>query len=180
MSRKKYKTKTKGSAGQNRAESEAFFWQDDNRGEWAGNAALLLEKSVWRFRLGTGVLYTSLSDWEPTNSDQDGALITEKYYPQEDTFGQPRPQNHTVSIPVSASIAITKSLHGFAELAFPVDGYKTDRGPSAAAGCRIVTHSHAYSLFLSNTSNNSFNSTFTGGYQHDRLDVFGFDISVFF
>lgn len=157
-----------------------FFWQDDNRGEWAGNAALLLEKSLWRFRLGTGVLYTSLSDWERTESNQSGALSQDKYYPQEDTFGQPRPQNHTVAIPVSASVAITPSLHGFAELAFPVDGYETDRGPSAAAGCRIVTHSHAYSLFLSNTSNNSFNSTLTGGYQHDRLDVFGFDISIFF
>ncbi len=157
-----------------------FFWQDDNRGEWAGNAALLVEKSMWRFRVGTGLLYTSLSNWEPTQSNQAGSLDTEKYYPKEDTFGDPRPIEHTTAIPLSVSVALTKSLHGFGELAFPVDGYETDRGPSAAAGFRFVTPSHAYSLFLCNTSNNGFNSTFAGGYKHDRLDVFGFDISIFF
>jgi len=156
-----------------------FFWEDDNSGEWAGNAAILVEKSMWRFRVGTGLLYTSLSTWEPTSSTQVGG-DSAKLYPKEQPWIVQRPIEHTMAIPLSVSVALTRSLQGFGELAFPVDGYETGRGPSAAAGFRYVTPSHAYSLFLCNTSNNGFNSTFTGGYKNDRLDVFGFDISIFF
>ena len=64
--------------------------------------------------------------------------------------------------------------------AFPVDGYSTGKGPSMAAGWRYNTHTHAYSIYLSNTANGSYNSTFTGGYKNNQLDLFGFDISIFF
>ena len=156
-----------------------FFWEDDNSGEWAGNAAILVEKSILGFRVGTGLLYSSLSTWEPTGSTQVGG-DSPKLYPKEQPWKVPRPAEHTTAIPLSVSVALTKKLYGFGELAFPVDGYETGRGPSAAAGLRYVSPSHAYSLFLCNTSNNGFNSTFTGGYKEDRLDVFGFDISIFF
>jgi hypothetical protein len=85
-----------------------------------------------------------------------------------------------MAIPVSLSFALTKSQQLFGEAAFPVDGYDTGKGPSMAAGWRYNTHTHAYSIFLSNTANGSFNSTFTGGYTRDKLDLFGFDISIFF
>jgi len=156
-----------------------YFWQDDNHGEWAGNAALLLEKSIKRFRIGTGVLYTSLSDFQTTSTKQSGAALS-KLYPQEFDPGKPNTENHTVAVPLSISLAMTKKLQLFGEAAFPIDGYKTGNGPSAVAGLRIDTHTHSYSLFLANTSNNSFNSTFSGGYKRERLDVFGFDINIFF
>lgn len=157
-----------------------YFWQNDNGGEVAGNSALLLEKSFWRFRAGTGFLYTSLSDWQQTDSRQGGAQLEDKWYPQEDTFGSPRPARHTAAIPLSLSFALTKSQQLFGEMAFPVSGYDTGNGPSMAAGWRYNTHTHAYSIYLSNTSNGSFNSAFTGGYKENQLDVFGFDISIFF
>jgi hypothetical protein len=155
------------------------FWQDDDHKEYAGNAALMVEKSFWRFRAGSGLLYTSLSTFEGANSTQDDTA-PDKLYPNEDAGGAPRPENHTMAIPVSLSFAITKSQQLFGELAFPIDGYDTGNGPSMSAGWRYNTHTHAYSIYLSNTANGSYNSVFTGGYKDNRLDLFGFDISIFF
>lgn len=156
-----------------------YFWQDDGEGKWAANAALLFEKSLWRFRVGSGLLYTSMSTFEGARSTQTATAL-DKLYPNEDAFGATRPQNHTLAIPVSLAFALGKNAQLFGEMAFPVDGYETGNGPSAAAGWRYNTHTHAYSIFLSNTANISYNSAFTGGYKHDRLDLFGFDISIFF
>ena len=153
-----------------------IFWQDDDNMEFAANAALLVEKSMGRFRAGSGLLYTSLSAYE----EESTAYTATKYYKNEETFGAPRPQNHTLAIPISLSLALNARHQLFGEAAFPVDGYDTGNGPSMAAGWRYNTPTHAYSLYLSNTANGSFNSAFTGGYRDDRLDLFGFDISIFF
>ena len=155
-----------------------YFWQDQGEGLWAGNAALLAEKSFWRFRAGSGLLYTSLSTYESARSNT--GKDTDKIYPNEDAFGMPRPENHTMAIPVSLSFALTKTQQLFTEMAFPISGYDTGNGPSMAAGWRYNTHTHAYSIYLSNTANGSYNSTFTGGYKANQLDLFGFDISIFF
>jgi hypothetical protein len=155
------------------------FWQDDNHKEYAGNAALMVEKSFWRFRAGSGLLYTSLSNFEHARSNQPDTA-PDKLYPNEDAFGAPRPENHTFAIPVSLSFALTKSQQLFGEMAFPVDGYDTGCGPSMAAGWRYNTHTHAYSVYLSNNPNGSYNSGFTGGYKDNQLDLLGFDISIFF
>lgn len=154
------------------------FWQDDDNKEYAGNAALMFEKSFWRFRAGSGLLYTSLSTYEAARSNK--GTDTDKLYPNEDAFGASRPENHTMAIPVSLSFALTKSQQLFAEAAFPVDGYDTGNGPSMTTGWRYNTHTHAYSIYLSNTANGSYNSVFTGGYKDTQLDLFGFDISIFF
>ena len=156
-----------------------YFWQDEGKGRWAGNAALMAEKSFWRFRAGSGLLYTTLSTFEGARSTQPDTA-PDKLYPNEDAFGASRPQNHTMAIPVSLSFALTKSQQLFGEMAFPVDGYDTGNGPSMAAGWRYNTHTHAYSIYLSNTANGSYNSAFTGGYKRNQLDLFGFDISIFF
>jgi hypothetical protein len=156
-----------------------YFWQDEGAGRWAGNAALLAEKSFWRFRAGSGLLYTSLSEFQGAVSTQSDTEH-DKPYPNEDADGVSRPENHTMAIPVSLSFALTKRQQLFSEMAFPVSGYDTGNGPSMAAGWRYNTHSHAYSIYLSNTANLSYNSAFTGGYKENRLDLFGFDISIFF
>lgn len=155
------------------------FWQDDGNKEYAENAALLFEKSFWRFRAGSGLLYTSLSTFEHVNSNQNGGAPNKDYI-NEFYGANPGEPNHTMAIPVSVSFALTKSQQLFGEAAFPVDGYDTDCGPSMSAGWRYNTHTHAYSIYLSNNPNGSFNSAFTGGYIRDRLDLFGFDISIFF
>ncbi len=163
-----------------------YFWQDQEAGKWAGNAALMAEKSFWRFRVGSGLLYTSLSAFQGAYSDDSDRAHTKVYLnesPELDVVtGAPldRPQNQTMAIPVSLSFALTKSQQLFGEAAFPVNGYDTGNGPSLAAGWRYNTHTHAYSIYLSNTANGSFNSSFTGGYTRNRLDLFGFDISIFF
>ncbi|MCU0856868.1 MAG: hypothetical protein MUC65_00500, partial [Pontiellaceae bacterium] len=125
-------------------------------------------------------LYTSLSTFEAANSAQSGLALS-KNYPNEffgpGNDGEP---NHTLAIPLSCGFALSKSHQLFGEAAFPVDGYDTGCGPSMAAGWRYNSHTHAYSLYLCNTANGSYNSAFTGGYMRDRLDLFGFDISIFF
>ena len=155
-----------------------YFWQNYGSGLWAGNAALLTEKSFWRFRAGSGLLYTSLSTYESARSNT--GKDTTKTYPNENAFGAPRPDDYTMAIPVSLSFALTKTQQLFTEMAFPVSGYDTGYGPSMAAGWRYNTHTHAYSIYLCNTANGSYNSTFTGGYKENQLDLFGFDISIFF
>ncbi len=159
-----------------------YLWQNNDHGKVAGNAGLLFAKSFGRLRVGTGVLYTSISTFESTYSSQDDVFPT-KRHPRE-VEGSPEYQsdgnNHTVAVPVSLAYSFTPHCELFAEGAFPTDGFETKGGPSAAAGLRYNTNSHSYSLFFTNTSNNSFNSTFTGGYKSDRLDIFGFTISIFF
>jgi len=156
-----------------------IFWQDDDHMEFAGNGALLFEKSIWRFRAGSGLLFTSLSTFESANSNKGSA--PSKNYPNEFWGpGNPGEPDHTMAIPVSLSFALTKSQQLFGEMAIPVSGYSTGGGPSMAAGWRYNTHTHAYSIYLSNTAGGSFNSSFTGGYKDNQLDLFGFDISIFF
>lgn len=157
-----------------------IFWQDDDRKEYAGNAALLVEKSLGRFRAGSGVLYTSKSTFESAFSTQSGVMPSKNYVNEFFGSGKIGEPNHTVAVPVSLSFALGRAAQLFGEVAFPVDGYKTDGGPSMSAGWRYNTPTHAYSIYLSNTANGSYNSTFTGGYKDDRLDLFGFDISIFF
>lgn len=164
------------------------FWQDDGRRKWARNAALLVEKSFWRFRAGSGLLYTSRSNYESarssTGEDEDKLYINEdiryEYLEDGTEVPLPRPEVDTTAIPVSLSLALTRKAQIFGEAAFPIDGYETGFGPSMAAGWRYNTPSHAFSIYLSNTANGNYNSTFTGGYQRHRLDLFGFDISIFF
>jgi hypothetical protein len=157
-----------------------YFWQDEQFGEFAGNGALMVEKSIWRFRVGSGVLFTSLSDYQQVNSSQHG-VEPNKYYPNEFYgAGDPNDPDYTVAIPVNVSFALTKRHQLFVETATPIAGYHTGGGASCVAGWSYNTPTHVYRLYLSNTANPSFNSAFTGGYKDDRLDIFGFDISIFF
>ena len=162
-----------------------IFWEDDDHKEFAGNAALLVEKSFWRFRVGTGLLYTSLSTYDGATSERGdhdpGHDARGKLYKNEGGPGLDRPPEHTTAIPVSLSVALNANHQLFGEMAYPIDGYETDKGPSMTAGWRYSTASHAYSIYLSNTANSSFNSAFTGGsFQENQLDLFGFDIAIFF
>jgi hypothetical protein len=157
-----------------------YFWQDEQFGEFAGNFALMAEKSIWRFRLGSGLLYTSLSTYESAFSSQSGNEPTKNYPNEYYGAGDPNDPDYTVAIPVNVSFALTKSHQLFVESAFPVAGYHTGGGASVTAGWSYNTPTHVYRLYLSNTPNASFNSVFTGGYKDERLDIVGFDISIFF
>jgi hypothetical protein len=179
MSKYKFMDENKQGVDASLSLGTTVFWQDDSHKEYAGNAAVLFEKSFWRFRAGSGLLYTSLSTFERVTSDQDDGAPN-KDYPNEFFGPNPGEPNHTMAIPVSLSFALTKSQQLFGEMAFPVNGYDTGCGPSMAAGWRYNTHTHAYSIYLCNNPNGSYNSAFTGGYKRNQLDLFGFDISIFF
>lgn len=157
-----------------------YFWQNEGVGELAGNFALMAEKSIWRFRVGSGLLYTSLSTYEATRSSQSGTAPSKDYPNEYYGSGDPSDSAYTAAIPLSLSFALTKNHQLFTEAAFPIAGYHTDGGPSITSGLSYNTPTHVYRVYLSNTSNGSFNSTFTGGYKDERLDIFGFDISIFF
>ena len=157
-----------------------YFWQDEEVGEFAGNFALMAEKSIWRFRVGSGLLYTSLSTYEAARSSQSGTAASKGYPNDYYASDAPSEADYTVAIPVSLSFALTKNHQLFTEAAFPMAGYHTGGGPSITSGLSYNTPTHVYRVYLSNTANGSFNSTFTGGYKDERLDIFGFDISIFF
>jgi Membrane bound beta barrel domain (DUF5777) len=157
-----------------------YFWQDEDIGRFAGNFALMAEKSIWRFRVGSGLLYTSLSTYESARTSQNGSEPSKDYPREYYGAGDPNDPDYTVAIPVNVSLALTKSHQLFVESAFPVAGYHTGGGASLIAGWSYNTPTHVYRLYFSNTANASFNSAFTGGYMDDRLDIFGFDISIFF
>lgn len=158
-----------------------YFCQEDWSGMTAGNGALLLEKSFWRFRVGSGLLYTSQSTYEAARSSQKDNAPDKPYPRAYRGVWDKVEENYTVAVPLSLSFAITGRHQLFSEFAVPVSGYHTDNDwPSMAAGWRYNTPTHAYSIFFSNTANGSFNSNFTGGYMAERLDLFGFEISIFF
>jgi hypothetical protein len=157
-----------------------YFWQDEDVGRLAGNFALMAEKSIWRFRAGSGLLYTSLSTYESTYGTPTGNEPSKNYPNEIYGSGDPRDPSYTVAIPVSLSFALSKNHQLFTEAAFPMAGYHTEGGPSITSGLSYNTPTHVYRIYLSNTANGSFNSSFTGGYKDERLDIFGFDISIFF
>jgi outer membrane murein-binding lipoprotein Lpp len=157
-----------------------YFWQNEDVGRLAGNFALMAEKSIWRFRLGSGLLYTSLSTYEKTAVYQSGSEPSKNYPNEIGGMGDPNDPDYTAAVPLSLSFALTKNHQLFTEAAFPFAGYHTDGGPSLTSGWSYNTPTHAYRVYLSNTPNGSFNSSFTGGYKDERLDLFGFDISIFF
>jgi hypothetical protein len=158
-----------------------YFCQDDWSGIVAGNGALLVEKSLWRFRFGSGLLYTSQSTYDPARSSQKDNAQEKRYPRAYRSLYEPVEENYTVAVPVGLSFALTTRHQLFTEIAVPVSGYHTENNwPSMAAGWRYNTPTHAYSLFFSNTANGSFNSSLTGGYMAERLDLFGFDITIFF
>ena len=157
-----------------------MFLENDDETEFAGNAALLVEKSVWRFRVGSGLLYTSLSTYEGAGASKSGSAPAKTYINEgkDPTLAA----RHTTAVPVSLSLALNANHQLFSEAAFPIDGYDTDNGPSMTAGWRYSTASHSFNIYVSNTPNISFNSAFTGGYheEQNQLDLVGFDISVFY
>ena len=158
-----------------------YFCQDDWSGIVAGNGALLVEKSLWRFRFGSGLLYTSQSTYDSASSSQKDNAQEKRYPRAYRAVFEPVEENHTLAVPVGLSFALTTRHQLFTEMAVPVSGYHTESDwPSLAAGWRYNTPTHAYSLFFSNTANSSFNSSITGGYMAERLDLFGFDITIFF
>jgi hypothetical protein len=158
-----------------------YFCQDDWSGIVAGNGALLVEKSLWRFRFGSGLLYTSQSTYDSASSSQKDNSQEKRYPRAYRAVFEPVEENHTLAVPVGLSFALTTRHQLFTEMAVPVSGYHTESDwPSLAAGWRYNTPTHAYSLFFSNTANGSFNSSITGGYMAERLDLFGFDITIFF
>ena len=159
-----------------------FLEDNDNKDDVvSGNGALLLGKSFWRFRLGTGLLYASQSTFERTLDT--GSMLSKRHPNEQHSLSSQsgfHGPSHTLAVPINLDFSFSRNTQLFMEVAIPIEGYETEGGPSGAIGYRYSTSSHSYDIFLSNSANNSFNSTFTGGDEKDRLNVFGFAISIFF
>ncbi len=154
-------------------------------GEQSINAGLIVEKNFFkdRLRLGAGLAYASLSIYEQTVGKGPATKLTPDEYDALTAAGSPTPpveDEHTLAIPLMVKYALTKQQQLFAEVIVPIDGYETRAGPSIAAGYRINTNTHEYSVYLSNTGNPSYNGTITGGHDYDEINLFGFFISAYF
>lgn len=158
-----------------------YMMEDDEAGDTSLNAGLTVERSFFsdRLRLSTGVLFASLSAYEETSAA--GDVAPTKHMPGElDDPYMSTGDDYTLSIPVALSLALTSHWQLFAEGIFPISGYDTGKAPTLAYGGRYVTNTHEFALFFTNTANNSFNALLTGGYRADRVDQFGFSISIFY
>ena len=159
-----------------------YMMEDDESGNTSLNAGLALERSFFndRLRISTGLLYASLSAFEETSvTDPSDDIALTKQMPGE--VSSPflvEDDDHTLAIPVGLTLALTSRWQAFAEGIFPIDGYETGKGPTLAFGGRYVTSTHEFALYFMNSANNSFNSILTGGYRDDRVDQFGFSISI--
>lgn len=161
-----------------------YMMEDDESGNTSANAGITLERSLLRdrLRLSTGLLYSSLSAFESTSvTNQTGDVALTKRLPGE----MPSPyraegDNHTVAVPFGLTLALTRRWQAFVEGIAPVDGYDTNKGPTLALGGRYATNTHEFAVYIANSANNSFNSILTGGYRNDRIDQFGFSISIYY
>ena len=168
----------------------SYFWgRDSGSDEYSLNLGLLVAKSFFndRLRVGSGALFASLSDFETFVSDSDSEnrkktqnkLFKNEFDFNNDDFQSYGP-DHTFAIPLNLTLALNKNNQIFFDSIIPLDGYDTDNGPALALGYRYNTSTHAYNIYLSNTPNNSFNSTITGGAIEKKLNLFGFSVSIFF
>jgi len=167
-----------------------YFWgRDSGNDEYSLNLGILVAKSFFedRLRIGSGALYASLSDFETFVSDSNSEnrdKTPNKRYKNAFDFNNDNFQSygpdHTLALPLNFTLALNKNNQLFLDSILPLDGYYTDNGAGLALGYRYNTSTHVYSIYLSNTPNNSFNSAITGGAIENKLNLFGFSVSIFF
>jgi hypothetical protein len=164
----------------------SIMLEDDETATPSLDLGVIAERSFLdgRIYLGSGLLYASQSDFSSSTTTHDDA-ISSKRHPHEEAniLSRSDGDNHTVAVPLTLRLAITPSIQVYAEAVSPVAGYRTGGGPSLAVGARMLKLHYGhfvaeYNVFATNTSNTAFNSSLTGGYRKDALDIFGFSISV--
>lgn len=175
--------------GMNLATVGGVTWmlEDNENGEVSVNLGVIAEKSLFRDRLyvGTGLLYASLSDFEGTTNNESSAATTKRHPKEPDTLGigYAEGANHTLSVPATLRLALRDDISIYGEALTPVDGFDTGEGPTLVLGGRLVKKHFGrfvgeYNVFVTNSSNTSFNSSLTGGYKEGKLDIFGFNITI--
>ena len=162
-----------------------FMLRNTGSGEESLNLGLICEKNFFqdRLRLGAGLAYASLSTYERTIGKGPDTKLTPDEYAALEAAGSPVPaavDDDTLAIPLMVKYALSKKQQLFAEVIVPIDGYETRAGPSIAAGYRLNSNTHEYSVYLTNTGNPSYNGTITGGHDYDEINLFGFFISAYF
>ncbi|MFT5128317.1 MAG: hypothetical protein ACI8W8_001927 [Rhodothermales bacterium] len=160
--------------------------EDDETMTPSLDLGIVAERSFFdgRIYLGSGLLYASQSDFNSSSTSNANAVASKRHPHEEDNIlSRSDGDNHTVALPLTLRLALTPSIHVYAEAVSPVASYRTGGGPSLAVGARMLKLHHGhfvaeYNVFATNTSNTAFNSSITGGYRKDALDIFGFSISV--
>ncbi len=126
-----------------------------------------------RLRLGVGL-------WRAGLSAYDGAVggtgETDKKFPDETGAAT---QSGTTGLGLTARIALGQHWFLLAEAVSPIAGWKTQTGPSLAAGLAYDTNTHEFAIYFTNTANAAFNSVITGGAQEMALPFFAFSITAY-
>jgi Membrane bound beta barrel domain (DUF5777)/Putative Ig domain len=154
------------------------------------NVGVLAERNFFhdRLRLGTGLMYSSISAYEGGEElGPSSKLFSDEYdYLVADaakTGGDPpskRDPASTSAVPIVVVLAVSTGWQLYGEAIFPISGYETNEGPSMIAGARYNTNTHQYSIYFTNTGNVAVNSVITGGMSSRNLPLFGFYITSFF
>ena len=164
----------------------SIMLEDDETATPSLDVGVIAERSFLdgRVYLGSGLLYASQSDFSGSTTTHDDAILSKRHPHEEDNIpSRSDGDDHTVAIPLTLRLALTPTIQLYAEAVSPVAGYRTGGGPSLALGARMLKMHYGhfvaeYNVFATNTSNTAFNSSITGGYRKDALDIFGFSISV--
>lgn len=164
-----------------------WMLEDNENGNVSVNLGAVADHAFFNQRLyaGTGLLYTSLSDFEGTASSEADSAATKRHPKEPDTLFAARSDgaDHTLSVPTTLRLAMTDEIALYGEAITPIGGFQTGEGPTLLLGGRMVKKHFGrfvveYNAFVTNSSNTSFNSVLTGGYKQGKLDIFGFNITV--
>jgi hypothetical protein len=126
-----------------------------------------------RLRLGLGLWRAGLSAYDAAVG---GIGPVDKAFPDENGAAA---QNGTTAIGMTARFALGEHWFLLGEAVQPIAGWKTERGPSLAAGLAYDTNTHEFAIYFSNTANAAFNSVLTGGAQEMALPFFAFSITAY-
>ncbi len=162
---------------------QSLMFRNHGNGDGSLNLGVIAERDVMedRLRLGVGLVRAGLSAY-------DGAIghgAGDKLMPDEQDYlsaqGAPYQPAElaTMSIPLTARLAIAEHWCLLGEAIIPVQGWKTEGGPSLATGFAYNTNTHEFAFILTNTANAAFNSVITGGSKVGSLPFFAFSITAY-
>jgi hypothetical protein len=126
-----------------------------------------------RLRLGLGLWRAGLSAYDAAVG---GTGPGDKRFPDETGAAA---ESGTTAVGLTGRFAITQHWFLLGEVIQPVAGWRTQQGPSLAAGLAFDTNTHEFAVYFTNTSNAAFNSVITGGAQKMALPFFAFSITAY-
>jgi hypothetical protein len=158
--------------------------RDRGKSEYSVNVGAVAERTIlWdRVRVGVGIFRAGLSAYESTAKLGPETKLSPDEQRALENAGTPgnSDERSTTALPVTVKIALDETFQVFGEAIWPLNGWNTHQGPTLVSGLRINTNTHEYSFYLSNSANVTSNAVITGGNRKHDLNLFGFNINIFF